>query len=338
MFRTRRLRLIPGTPRLLRADIAGGERLARALGFEVPGNWPPELYDRPAMEWTLNYLEKDPANAEWGLFYLIGEDGRLVGLAGYKGRPDSEGTVEIGYGVLPEYQRQGIAAEATGGLIERAFGFSGVKRVIAETLPPLLPSIRVMEKNGLRLIGEGSEHGVIRFELTREDYQAGRRDIPSHLRVFLKMLGHQSWADAAALRAIRNGQTASSGALKLLAHILGAEHVWLSRLNGVAPTQAVWPELTFDQCRQLAAANELGLRQAIFGLEQADLRRIVTYKNSAGEEFQTPVEDILTHLFLHGSYHRGQIAMQLRLAESTPESTDFIAFARGAPAATRQAK
>jgi RimJ/RimL family protein N-acetyltransferase/uncharacterized damage-inducible protein DinB len=338
MLRTRRLRLIPGTPDLLRADIAGPEHLAAALGNPVPSSWPPEYYDKPAMEWTLKHLEKDPANADWALFYVVGPDNRLVGVVGYKHPPDPDGMVEIGYGVVPEYQRQGIAAEAAGGLIDRAFGVPQVQRVIAETLPPLVSSIRVMEKNGLRLVGEGSEPGVIRFELTRADYEAGRRDIPDHLRHFLRMLGHQSWADARAITALERAESAPPTALTLLAHILGAEHIWLTRLKGVAPTQAVWPDLTIAQCRQLAAENELGYRELIFGLSPASMRRIVEYRNSTGQELQTAVEDILMQVFLHGSYHRGQVAMQLRLAEAVPEGTDYIAFARGTPAAVRQPK
>jgi len=47
-----------------------------------------------------------------------------------------------------------------------------VQRVIAETLPELTPSIGVLRKCGFRPVGEGSEPGVIRFELTRADYSA----------------------------------------------------------------------------------------------------------------------------------------------------------------------
>ena len=42
---------------------------------------------------------------------------------------------------------------------------------LAETLPELTPSIGVLEKCGFRLIGDGSEPGVIRFELTRAEWR-----------------------------------------------------------------------------------------------------------------------------------------------------------------------
>jgi len=288
------------------------------------------------MESTLAQLERDPAGTGWTLHYIVAPDNRLAGIVGYKGKPAPDGTVEIGYSVLEEYQRQGIAAEAAGALVERAFASLDVVRVIAETLPSLLPSIRVLEKNGFRLIGEGSEPGVIRFELTRTDFEAGRREVPEHLRHLIRLLGHQAWADARVLDALDRAAVAVPAALGLLAHVLGTEHVWLARLRGVPAGQAVWPELGIAECRRLATDNEAGYREFIFRLDPTGLRRVVEYRNSAGQELATAVEDILVHVFLHGAYHRGQVAQRLRLEGSTPAPTDYVAFARGTPAAGRQ--
>lgn len=49
-----------------------------------------------------------------------------------------------------------------------------VSRVIAETFPNLKPSIRVLEKTGLRCIGQDSEEDVIRYDLLRKDYEGGQ--------------------------------------------------------------------------------------------------------------------------------------------------------------------
>ena len=98
-----------------------------------------------------------------------------VGICGFKGEPQADGTCEIGYGVLPEFRRSGYASEAVRALIGRAFSHPQVTRVIAETYPELRPSIRVLEKNRFRFIGDGSEERVIRYALTREDYEATQR-------------------------------------------------------------------------------------------------------------------------------------------------------------------
>lgn len=180
ILRTERLEMVGCTPELLHADGEGNEQLAARLRTRVPTEWPPELYDDDARRWTLDRVESQPESEGWWTYYLVRdpgtEDGReLVGLAGYKGPPSDDGTVEVGYGVLPSHQRVGYATEATAALVRRAFSFPQVTRVIAETLPELAPSIGVLEKSGFTLLeGEGSEPGVIRFELRRGDWERRR--------------------------------------------------------------------------------------------------------------------------------------------------------------------
>ena len=83
-------------------------------------------------------------------------------MGGFKGIPDHTGTVEIGYSIFDDFQRKGYATEATCALVDLAYQ-TGAAAVIAETLPSLIASQRVLEKNGFVLIGAGSEDGVIRF-------------------------------------------------------------------------------------------------------------------------------------------------------------------------------
>jgi RimJ/RimL family protein N-acetyltransferase len=63
-----------------------------------------------------------------------------------------------------------------GALIDWAFFHHPVLRVAAETYPELRASIRVMEKNGLGYVGPGADMGVVRYELTRSDYEARGRN------------------------------------------------------------------------------------------------------------------------------------------------------------------
>jgi ribosomal-protein-alanine N-acetyltransferase len=97
----------------------------------------------------------------------------LIGSAGYKGAPSPDGTVEVGYGIVRDQRRRGYASETVRGLLAHAFALPAVSRVIAETLPELEGSIGVLRKCGFRLIGDGCEPGVIRFELTRAEYGVG---------------------------------------------------------------------------------------------------------------------------------------------------------------------
>ena len=93
--------------------------------------------------------------------------------------------------------------------------------------------------------------------------------------------------------------------------------------------------ISLDDCARLARENRDALRAYVARLTSADLRRAVHYRNSAGDEFDNAIEDILVHVAMHGSYHRGQVSLLVRDAGAQPQPTDFIAFVRGAPAATR---
>jgi uncharacterized damage-inducible protein DinB len=150
-----------------------------------------------------------------------------------------------------------------------------------------------------------------------------------------RLFRHMAWADERALAALREAGTASDLAHRELAHILGAEHVWLARLEGRPATVAVWPELSIDECEALARETRAGFQAYVERTDDAALERTVHYRNSAGAEFDTKAADILLHVALHGAYHRGKVAAALRVAGAEPAPTDYIAFVRGVPAATR---
>lgn len=168
---TKRMTLIPATLPMLRAELAHPEEFARLLGAEIASPWPPPLNDEASIQWMIRYLEQNPETGGWSMwYYLLRREGRAplaIGNGGYKGAPTPDGTVEIGYSIVESHQRQGLGAEAAGALVDHAFEDPAVTRVIAETLPHLVPSIRVLKKNGFVLTGLGSEEGAIRFERRR---------------------------------------------------------------------------------------------------------------------------------------------------------------------------
>jgi uncharacterized damage-inducible protein DinB len=153
---------------------------------------------------------------------------------------------------------------------------------------------------------------------------------------FTRLFKHVEWADKTVLESLRSAQNPQKRSLELYSHILGSEHVWLSRINGTTKRVDVWPVLTLDECEDLGKENIAAFTELLSRLTPDLLEKSITYRNSAGDQFTSTVEDILTHVAMHGSYHRGQIAASLRAGGDTPSPTDFIAFARGAPAATRQ--
>jgi uncharacterized damage-inducible protein DinB len=143
-----------------------------------------------------------------------------------------------------------------------------------------------------------------------------------------RMVRAMAWADREVVAALRDCPAAQGEALPLLAHAVAAEHVWLTRLQGREARHAVWPRLTLPECEGLAAENAAGYAALLGGLSEADLGTAVRYRNTKGEEFATSVLDILTHVVIHGAYHRGQIAKALGRAGVQAVNTDYITYAR----------
>lgn len=152
-------------------------------------------------------------------------------------------------------------------------------------------------------------------------------------RQLSKLLDHLEWADRRVLDSILAMPHPDQRALDLYAHVLGAEHVWLSRILQRAPREKVWPDITLERASSLAAENAAELRAVLEKCSVDELQRKVAYRNSAGAAFESTMEDMLLQVVLHGCYHRGQVAMVVRGAGGEPSPTDYIAFIRGAPAA-----
>jgi uncharacterized damage-inducible protein DinB len=142
-----------------------------------------------------------------------------------------------------------------------------------------------------------------------------------HLR---RQIDYDAWANRETLRSLEAAKGDAAGPLRVFAHVLGAEQLWLGRVGGFPAKAPVWPELTLADCeRQLA---DLARRwTALFsGLDGAWLAEPVRYVNSKGEPWTSTVVDIVQHVVLHSAYHRGQIAAALRSVGDTPAYTDFI--------------
>ncbi len=171
MIRTSRLDLVLSTQETILASLDSPRTLGALLRADVPRTWPPQFLDSDALRWALRWLNAPDSDYRWGMYWMVLRHPRtLVGTVGFKGAP-ADGTVELGYGVVAEFQRRGFASETVRAFVARAFADARVHRVIAETLPELVASIGVLEKCGFRSIGDASEPGVIRYEMTLAAYR-----------------------------------------------------------------------------------------------------------------------------------------------------------------------
>jgi len=168
-----RLTLVAATLEHVRTELEAPGQLASLLGAEVSGDWPTGEYDRDAMEFFRERLEEGGETAAgWYGWYAVraaDADGprALVGAGGYFGPPDEEGRVEIGYSVLPGWQRRGYASELVRALVAQAFTFPRVRQVIAHTTAENAGSVGVLARCGFVQAGPGAGPETIRFEHSR---------------------------------------------------------------------------------------------------------------------------------------------------------------------------
>ena len=139
-----------------------------------------------------------------------------------------------------------------------------------------------------------------------------------HLR---KLLRYDVWANQETLRSLKQGPPPRS--LSWMAHIVGAEYLWMARLLRQDQTIPVWPELDVEACGQRLDELSRLWPQYLDGTSDS-LGEKVPYTNSKGEAWTSTVEEILTHVVIHSAYHRGQIASDVRAGGGVPAYTDYI--------------
>jgi uncharacterized damage-inducible protein DinB len=137
-------------------------------------------------------------------------------------------------------------------------------------------------------------------------------------------------ASLATVPAECRGLPAWQKALDLLAHMVAARRLWLFRLGVAAdgPRELFPNGVRLEEVTAELARVEAAWSAYLAGLTDADLARVLEYQSLDSGRFRNTVEDILTQLFGHSWYHRGQIAVLVRTCGGEPAVTDYIFWRR----------
>ena len=147
-----------------------------------------------------------------------------------------------------------------------------------------------------------------------------------------KLVRYTRWANDLVFSHIQSMTKYPERVALVIAHIVRAEEVWLSRLREVsAGPEPIWPEWDFNTSNSRRLAVEQGLLAFVCECSENNFDTEITYTTSRGDEFKTLVIDIFNQLIIHGGYHRGQVMELLRSAGAPTTNTDFITFTRAAP-------
>jgi uncharacterized damage-inducible protein DinB len=128
----------------------------------------------------------------------------------------------------------------------------------------------------------------------------------------------------------RGGAPEFAKAVDIAAHVVAARMMWLSRMGGPATLpDTLFPRGTrLDDVADRFARMHAAWASYLAGMDDVGLNRVFEYHTYDGEPFQDTVVNVLTQLFGHSSYHRGQIALLLRGLGAEPAVTDFVFWTR----------
>jgi uncharacterized damage-inducible protein DinB len=147
-----------------------------------------------------------------------------------------------------------------------------------------------------------------------------------------KLGAYGVWANETLLRhldgLVAAGATLPAGALRIFSHVLNAQAIWLGRLTNTPSPVKVWQEHDLAGLHHWHEQTSERFHQYGINADETELNRLITYTNSIGEGYTSQVSDILTHVPVHGNYHRAQVAKELRAAGLEPINTDFITYCR----------
>lgn len=117
----------------------------------------------------------------------------------------------------------------------------------------------------------------------------------------------------------------SERALALLNHIINAHQVWNNRILPEEAAYGIWEQRATDLLKDIDRNNHEKSMRIVHDME---LDSIIQYSNSKGAVYNNSIQDILFHVVNHGTYHRGQIAVEFRKSGIDPLVTDYIFYRR----------
>ncbi|HEV8586327.1 MAG TPA: DinB family protein [Methylomirabilota bacterium] len=109
---------------------------------------------------------------------------------------------------------------------------------------------------------------------------------------------------------------------RMFGHVYGADFIWLSRWKGASPTTLPGAEFTtMEMVRGTWDGLEAEQKAFVDGLKDADLARVVEYKNTEGKAFAVPLGPLLQHVPNHATHHRSELATMITLIKGSPPDT-----------------
>lgn len=142
---------------------------------------------------------------------------------------------------------------------------------------------------------------------------------------FKQIFEHEHWANLKVLESIICASETPQRAIEIFSHTIAAQRIWLDRINGNVTELKVWEVFDKEIMLELLEINYTDINKII---DTQDFEQLIAYKTTTGQHFTSTINQILSHLALHASYHRGQVVLLLKGKVETLPATDYILYIR----------
>ena len=146
------------------------------------------------------------------------------------------------------------------------------------------------------------------------------------MRTIQKIYEHLNWANQRILETLQSIEGENQEVKRLFSHILFGEKIWITRIQESNSLRLPLWSIDIEVFAELVKQNEDSFSMFLTDLAKVNLDKLISYTNSKETEVKNSLRDILTHVALHGQYHRGQINARLRADGNEPVNVDFITF------------
>jgi RimJ/RimL family protein N-acetyltransferase len=159
-----RLILIPFTLAIATSILEGNLDVLESLGLKTDKFWPDNesIETLPKIIRNLELVKEPTGFESWMI--IKQDDMAVIGDAGFKGKPNANGEVDIGYSIIEKEQKRGYGFETAKKLIDWAFSQQEVKFITASCLINNIASVKILEKLGMQEISRDEEMIYWRFK------------------------------------------------------------------------------------------------------------------------------------------------------------------------------
>ena len=156
----------------------------------------------------------------------------------------------------------------------------------------------------------------------------------------LSLLDYNAWANEEYLNQIRElpadevtkqRESLMNNILNSVNHLLVIDKVWMAHMQGKTHSFEKLQTVIHENLNDFQAAKkkmDQEIRDYVSGLSEDELEEVVNYELMGGNKGNLPRYMIITHLAIHGAFHRGFIADMFGQIPAVPAGQDIPVWER----------